>query len=103
MVGSPLGGDVTFQCMAEAQPKAITYWQRMGRTPGDDQVLLTSGRIMQDATSLGYKTDMKLTIKSVERADIGSYRCVAKNPLGEADGSVHLHGQYLKLLSISRY
>lgn len=95
MVGSPLGGDVTFQCMAEAQPRAITYWQRKGRTPNENQVLLTSGRIMQEATSVGYRTDMKLTITNVERVDIGSYRCVAKNPLGEADGLVHLHGNLL--------
>lgn len=97
MVGSPLGGDVTFQCIVEAQPKVITYWQRKGRTPLEEQVLLPGGRIRQDSTSVGYRTDMKLTIASVERVDVGSYRCVAKNALGEADGLVHLHGLLLSL------
>lgn len=98
IVGLPLGGSVTFDCFTEAQPKAITYWARTASNPSEpDLVLLPSRRIHADSTSTGYRTHMNLTIHPFETKDIGMYRCVAKNSLGEAEGSVQLMGmlQYL--------
>ena len=37
-------------------------------------------------------TQMKLEIIGVEEKDITSYRCVAKNSLGETDGKIKLYG-----------
>lgn len=34
---------------------------------------------------------MKLTVRSVEIADFGSYKCVAKNSLGDTDGAIKLY------------
>jgi len=39
-----------------------------------------------------YKSLMKLTIEAVASNDFGTYRCIAKNSLGEADGAVKLYG-----------
>lgn len=36
---------------------------------------------------------MKLQIRNVVSADFGSYRCVAKNSLGETDGIIKLDGK----------
>lgn len=41
-----------------------------------------------------YKVHMKLTIRSVSAQDYGSYKCVAKNSLGETDGSIKLYRKY---------
>ena len=41
-----------------------------------------------------YKVVMKLTIKSIEINDFGTYRCVAKNSLGDTDGSIKLYRKY---------
>ncbi|RZC34114.1 I-set domain containing protein, partial [Asbolus verrucosus] len=38
-----------------------------------------------------YKVHMKLTIRSVSVTDYGSYKCVAKNSLGETDGTIKLY------------
>lgn len=40
-----------------------------------------------------YKTHMKLTIFSVTMADYGMYKCVAKNPRGETDGTIRVYGE----------
>lgn len=41
----------------------------------------------------GYKKYMMLKIRSVGPTDFGSYRCVAKNSLGETDGIIKLEGK----------
>ncbi|ENN77838.1 hypothetical protein YQE_05677, partial [Dendroctonus ponderosae] len=38
-----------------------------------------------------YKVHMKLTIRNVNTADFGAYKCVAKNSLGETDGTIKLY------------
>lgn len=37
---------------------------------------------------------MRLKIRNVGPNDYGSYRCVAKNSLGETDGVIKLDGEY---------
>lgn len=41
----------------------------------------------------GYSKYMKLKIRNVTKEDFGSYRCVAKNSLGETDGVIKLDGK----------
>uniref|UniRef100_A0A182T7C6 I-set domain-containing protein n=1 Tax=Anopheles maculatus TaxID=74869 RepID=A0A182T7C6_9DIPT len=38
-----------------------------------------------------YKVVMKLTIKDINIADFGTYKCVVKNSLGETDGSIKVY------------
>lgn len=40
-----------------------------------------------------YRVVMKLSIKVVSQADFGSYRCIAKNSLGETDGAIKLYSK----------
>lgn len=41
----------------------------------------------------GYKKYMMLKIRKVTKTDFGSYKCVAKNSLGETDGVIKLEGK----------
>lgn len=41
----------------------------------------------------GYKKYMMLKIRRVSKSDFGSYKCVAKNSLGETDGVIKLEGE----------
>lgn len=46
---------------------------------------------------------MKLTITNVDIADFGTFKCLAKNSLGETDGSIKLYREYPMLhISIVR-
>jgi Immunoglobulin I-set domain len=36
---------------------------------------------------------MTVTVKKFEKDDVGSYRCIAKNSLGEVDSSIRLYGK----------
>lgn len=41
-----------------------------------------------------YKTHMRLTINNIQQSDYGVYKCVAKNPRGETDGTIRLYSKY---------
>ncbi len=41
-----------------------------------------------------HKATMKLSISDVQRSDYGTYKCVAKNPRGETDGTIRLYCKY---------
>lgn len=45
------------------------------------------------SSNTGYSKYMKLKIRNVGPGDFGSYRCVAKNSLGETDGLIKLDGK----------
>jgi len=41
----------------------------------------------------GYKTTMKLKIHSLSNEDFGSFKCLAKNTLGEKEGLIRVYGK----------
>lgn len=45
-----------------------------------------------------YKSTMRLTIYNVQRHDYGTYKCVAKNPRGETDGTIRLYCEYFSFV-----
>ena len=40
-----------------------------------------------------FVTQVTLNILNVDQKDFGTYECVAKNPLGESDGTINLSGK----------
>lgn len=46
---------------------------------------------------------MKLTIANVEKNDYGTYKCVAKNPRGETDGTIRLYCEFFFLLLLCKF
>lgn len=49
--------------------------------------------IVQEHSKSMYETKMSVTVKKFEKEDVGSYRCIAKNSLGEVDSSIRLYGR----------
>ncbi|VVC35762.1 Immunoglobulin subtype,Immunoglobulin-like domain,Immunoglobulin-like fold,Immunoglobulin subtype [Cinara cedri] len=87
LVGAPKGTEVTLECNVEAFPKSINYWVRES---GD--MVITSEKYQATSTSKStFEDQMLLTIKSVEAHDLGSYRCIAKNSLGEVESNIRLY------------
>ncbi|KAI5707341.1 hypothetical protein M8J77_000462 [Diaphorina citri] len=67
------------------------YWTR------EDGHMIHESRKYSTDSSVGtpsYKVHMKLTIFSVTEKDFGTYKCVAKNPRGETDGTIRLYILY---------
>ncbi|CAD7091656.1 unnamed protein product [Hermetia illucens] len=46
---------------------------------------------VQEVSKSMYETRMTLTVRRFQKDDVGSYRCIAKNSLGEVDSSIRLY------------
>lgn len=57
-------------------------------------VCILGNKYVQEVFENVYKVVMKLTIVDVDIEDFGAYKCVAKNSLGETDGSIKLYRKY---------
>ncbi|XP_075210390.1 opioid-binding protein/cell adhesion molecule homolog [Lycorma delicatula] len=86
LVGAREGQQMTLECHSEAFPKSINYWTRE-----NGEIITTGAKYEPIMLDNAYKVHMKLTIRSVGPQDYGSYKCVAKNSLGETDGSIKLY------------
>jgi len=91
LVGAPLAYSVTLECFTEAHPTSLNYWTR------EDGHMIHESRKYRAENTVDfppYKTHMKLTINNIQERDYGTYKCVAKNPRGETDGTIRLYSEY---------
>ncbi|KAL5280261.1 hypothetical protein ACFFRR_004309 [Megaselia abdita] len=88
LVGAAQGFNVTIECETEAHPTSLNYWTR-----GEGPIIHDSNKYRVESTigTPSYKTYMKLTIMHVTSADDGMYKCVAKNPRGDTDGTIRVY------------
>ncbi|XP_026670304.1 lachesin-like isoform X2 [Ceratina calcarata] len=86
LVGAYEDQTLVLECRSEAHPKPITYWTRPS-----NETIANDNNYKVEAIPQGYEITMRLTIKSVQPHDFGSFRCVATNSLGETDGKIKLY------------
>lgn len=58
-----------------------------------EMIVSSSKYIVQEHSKSLYEMKMTVIVKKFEKEDIGSYRCIAKNSLGEVDSSIRLYGK----------
>uniref|UniRef100_A0A182J9A5 Ig-like domain-containing protein n=1 Tax=Anopheles atroparvus TaxID=41427 RepID=A0A182J9A5_ANOAO len=88
LVGVPLYFNVTLECFTEAHPTSLNYWTR------EDGHMIHDSKKYRTESNVGmpvYKTHMRLHIFNIQQTDYGTYKCVAKNPRGETDGTIRLY------------
>ncbi|XP_037780328.1 LOW QUALITY PROTEIN: uncharacterized protein LOC119576760 [Penaeus monodon] len=99
--GAYIGQELTIECHTEAFPKSINYWtntkgrhfrgmrgEPRGRAAGS---WVASDRFDPIVTEGTYKVYMELRIRRVEAEDYGTFKCIAKNSLGETDGAIKVY------------
>lgn len=80
------GQDVVLVCHIEAYPKSINYW-----TTAKGDMIISGDKYEAVSSDDSYRVYMRLKIRSVGLDDYGAYKCVAKNSLGETDGTIKLY------------
>ncbi|KAI8438355.1 hypothetical protein MSG28_010918 [Choristoneura fumiferana] len=94
LVGAPLGTDVTLECYVESSPKSINYWNASldtMRSSGNEMVISSNKYEVMNVALSSFESRMTLTVRRLTAADVGGYRCVAKNSLGEVDSVIRLY------------
>ncbi|XP_043661847.1 limbic system-associated membrane protein [Drosophila teissieri] len=87
LIGAVEGKGVTLDCESEAYPKSINYWTRER-----GEIVPPGGKYSANVTEIGgYRNSMRLHINPLTQSEFGSYRCVAKNSLGDTDGTIKLY------------
>ncbi|CAL1280602.1 unnamed protein product [Larinioides sclopetarius] len=87
LVGAPLDTEVVLNCGLESHPKSVTYWTREGGI-----MILSNSKYNSMLIDSGtYKSKMNLRIRDLKPEDYGAYTCVAKNSLGETEGTIKLY------------
>ncbi|XP_043220308.1 lachesin-like isoform X1 [Amphibalanus amphitrite] len=85
LMAAAKGTSVTLRCATEAHPTSVVYWWS-----ANAGVLSSGVRYKVKNISHGYKLEMRLQILKVDGSDFTTYKCVAKNPHGESDGTIRL-------------
>nr|XP_036226943.1 hemicentin-1 isoform X2 [Bactrocera oleae] len=85
LVGIATGQNIALECQSEAYPKSMNYWTK------NDTIIVPGEHFAFETFETGYKITMRLTIKDVDTADFGFYGCVAKNSLGDTEGTIKLY------------
>ena len=102
LIGANLGEDVTLVCNLESFPRSVTYWVIAGGI-----VIVTNNkyRVLSDPSDspAAYKVKLKLLIRDLRPQDFGSYTCVAKNSLGDTEGTIVLYGNFIFLHFVNRF
>ncbi|XP_044741845.1 lachesin-like [Chrysoperla carnea] len=83
--GAYIGQDVSLECHTEAFPTSINYW-----TTDRGDMIISGEKYESISMDSGYTKYMVLKIRNVSPNDFGSYKCVAKNSLGDTDGVIKL-------------
>lgn len=60
-------------------------------------IVSSSKYLVQEHSRSLYEMKMSVTVKKFEKIDVGSYRCIAKNSLGEVDSSIRLYGKLINI------
>lgn len=87
LIWSHVGESTTMECYVEASPRSINYWIK-----GDGGHISKNGsKYSESEIRESFNVKMVLTIHSFHQSDVGKYRCVAKNSLGEVEGRIHVY------------
>ncbi|XP_034948618.1 lachesin-like [Chelonus insularis] len=91
LVGAPTGTNVTLVCQVEASPKAINYWTR----ETGEMIISNHKYSMSEERLSDYSVQMKLIIHNFQTTDLGGYKCISKNSIGEAESNIRLYDMQL--------
>lgn len=49
---------------------------------------------MNEINRSAYSVQMRLVIRNIQQNDLGGYKCISKNSIGDAEGNIRLYGKH---------
>lgn len=58
------------------------------------EMIITNDRyLMTETENSMYAVQMTLMIRKIQKSDMGGYKCISKNSIGDAEGTIRLYGE----------
>lgn len=59
-------------------------------------MIITNERyLMTETENSMYAVQMTLVVRKLQKSDMGGYKCISKNSIGDAEGTIRLYGKLL--------
>lgn len=49
---------------------------------------------MSEVKTSVYSVQMRLVIMNLQKQDLGGYKCISKNSIGDAEGNIRIYGEF---------
>lgn len=63
----------------------------------DEMIITNSKYTMSEVKTSVYSVQMRLVIMNLQKHDLGGYKCISKNSIGDAEGNIRLYGEFPRL------
>lgn len=60
-------------------------------------IITNSKYMMSEVKTSVYSVQMRLVIMNLQKHDLGGYKCISKNSIGDAEGNIRLYGEFPRL------
>jgi hypothetical protein len=58
-------------------------------------MIITNDRyLMTETENSMYAVQMTLVVRKLQKSDMGGYKCISKNSIGDAEGTIRLYGEF---------
>lgn len=58
-----------------------------------DMIITNDKYTMTEISNAYYSVQMKLVVRRFHKSDLGGYKCISKNSIGDAEGNIRLYGK----------
>lgn len=55
---------------------------------------------MSEVKTSVYSVQMRLVIMNLQKLDLGGYKCISKNSIGDAEGNIRLYGEFSRIMRL---
>lgn len=70
------------------------------KCPTGEMIISNDRYHMTETENSMYAVQMTLVIRKLQKSDMGGYKCISKNSIGDAEGTIRIYGEF-KLFYIS--
>jgi hypothetical protein len=60
----------------------------------DEMIINNTRHAMFEVKTSVYSVQMRLVIINLQKNDLGGYKCISKNSIGDAEGNIRLYGEF---------
>lgn len=62
--------------------------------PPGEMIITNERYLMTETENSMYAVQMTLVVRKLQKSDMGGYKCISKNSIGDAEGTIRLYGKH---------